>query len=266
MSHADEGYELRGPDRPELVVALHGLTADRTQPLALLRGLDERWGVLAPDLRGHGAAGAVGRPQDFRPTVVARDVIDLVRRVRPDAERIGIVGISLGATVALEVVRSGALPVAAAVYVRPAHGADAPLQLEVNHVIARLLREDPVTAARRLQETDDYRAVAAVSERHAASLRRKAAADDAARRAVVLEEGSWIAFPPAASERPGTATLILAAERDPLHPVEIARLWAQRLPGAELAVVPAEGGDAAQAEAIGERVRDFLGAPGGTRR
>jgi len=259
----DAAYELRGADRPELVVALHGLTGDRTQPLALLDGLAERIGVLAPDLRGHGRTRFAGRPDEFRPMVVARDVVDLIRRLGLAPQRIRVVGISMGATVALELVRSGALPIDGAVYVRPAHGEGAPRQLAVNHVIARLLRDDPATAAERLLATDAYRAVARVSERHAASLRRKADPADAARRAVLLEEGSWIAFPPGADDRFGAPALVLAAERDPLHPVEMAELWADRLPDARLEVVPVRGGDAAQAAIIGERVRAFVEHPGG---
>lgn len=263
MSYAeDAAYELRGADRPELVIALHGLTADHAQPVRLLDGLDDRLGVLAPDLRGHGGTGFAGDPDDFRPMVVARDVIDLVRRLGLAPLRIRVMGISMGATVALELVRSGALPIDAAVYVRPAHGSERPAQLKVNSVIARLLRDDPGTALDRLLETPEYRAVAAVSERHAASLRGKAAAAGAARRAALLEHGAWTAFPPRTVDPRGAATLVVAAENDPLHPVVVAREWASRLPGARLEVVPA-GDDATQVAAVGDRVRAFLESPGG---
>jgi pimeloyl-ACP methyl ester carboxylesterase len=267
MGYAQQAvYELRDADRPELVIALHGLTADHRQPLALLDGpggpggADGRFAVLAPDLRGHGDTRFTGAPAAFRPADLAGDVLDLVAHLGLRPRGVRVVGISMGATVALELVRSGRLPVDAAVYVRPAHGAAPPRRLAVNAVIARLLREDPVSAPERLLTTAEYQSVAAVSERHAASLRRKTTPADPERQALVLEQGAWIAFPRPGIEPPGPPSLVVAAERDPLHPVEIAREWATRLPGARLEIVPADDGDAAQAAGIRRAAQEFLRA------
>lgn len=264
MTYADgAAYELRNAHRPELVIALHGLTADHTQPLALLDGFSDEIGVLAPDLRAHGASRLTGDPSEFRPADLARDVVDLVGYLGLTPKEIRVFGISMGATVALELARSGSLPVTAAAYVRPAHGAEPPLQLAVNSVIAQLLREDPTTAGTRLLMTPEYQAVAAVSERHAASLRRKAADANPERQAMVLANGSWTAFLSDADAVPDIPTLVVAAEDDPLHPVETAREWVKRLPGARFTTVPSDIGDRAQAMRIRDLTRAFLMKPNG---
>ena len=66
---------LQHPERPSIVVALHGLTGSRSQPLKYLEGFDSAaFGLFAPDLRGHGDSGFIGRPEDFTPVQLAADV------------------------------------------------------------------------------------------------------------------------------------------------------------------------------------------------
>lgn len=258
------GAERPAVERPGLVIALHGLTGDRTQPLDLLASFAApTFVVLAPDLRAHGDTRFDGEPGDFTRTQLADDVVDLVDHLGLRPEVVRVVGISLGAAVALELTRRAELPVDRAVLVRLAHLTETPLHLRSNLTIARLLREDPATALDRLLETADYRAVAAVSAKAAAGLRLKVSKPRSAERVLRLEHGTnWTAFDVDSPTSSEVATLVVGARADPLHPVAVAEEWHRRLPGSQLALLPAYDTDpeehGRQTRAL---VQDFLGAP-----
>lgn len=242
---ASAAVSLAGPDRPGIVIALHGLTGTRTQPLRYLEGFDSpQFGVLAPDLRGHGATRFLGEAADFTPAQLARDVTALVRKLGLQSRPVAVLGVSLGATVALELVRQGVLNTVAAVFIRPSHGATAAAHLRVNAMIAALLREDPGTALERLEATEEYRHIESVSASAAQGLRDKVTTPRSVERAMRLTEGSrWTAFAPDEVILTPPPTLVVAAERDPLHPVAVARLWHARLAGSTLATLPARDAD-----------------------
>lgn len=227
-------------ERPGLLVALHGLTGSRAQPLALLHGVDApAFGVLAPDLRAHGDTPLDGPPEAFTPSALAADVVALLRRLGLGDRRICVLGISLGATVALEILRARALPLVGAVLVRPAHATGIPRHLRANLCIAALLREDPATALERLLASDAYLEVAAISPTAAAGLREKVTKPRSAERVMRLEEGSrWTAFGPDEHLPAAVPTLVIGTPLDPLHPLEVAEAWAARIAGAGLVVVP----------------------------
>jgi pimeloyl-ACP methyl ester carboxylesterase len=257
-------FALHDPERPGLILALHGLTGTLSQPLDLLSGFDSpAFGVLAPDLRAHGDTGFAGNPACFTPQQLAADVESLVRSLRLAPATVRVVGISLGAVVALELVRRGNLPIDRAVFVRPAHDVTAPVNLKVNLLIARLLRANPQIALDKLVASDEYRAVAAVSAKAAQGLRAKVTGPVAAQRVMRLERGSvWSAFThmEALSLRP--RILVVGAAADPLHPVEIAKSWHVRLHGSQLVILPAFDPDPdAHLRAARTAVREFLGAP-----
>ena len=247
--------------RPGLLVALHGLSGSRDQPCAYLDGFDSaRIGVLAPDLRAHGETDFLGQPEDFTPAQLAADVEALVRRLDLASRRIFLLGVSLGATVALELMRRAVLDVVAAVFIRPAHKSMPAPHLRVNALIAAFLRDDPGTALDRLCASREYLEVAAVSERAAAGLRDKATKPRSAERAFRLDRGAaWTAFSPRERIWAAPASCIVGARNDPLHPVAVARDWHRRLLGSSLRVLPPRDDDPERYAALARStVQEFL--------
>ena len=90
-------YWSGGTEGPT-VVFLHGATLDHHSWTPQLDALRDRCRVVAPDLRGHGAS--TGR-FDFDAAV--EDVLALVEQL--PARRVVLVGLSLGANIAQEVIR-----------------------------------------------------------------------------------------------------------------------------------------------------------------
>ena len=232
-------------DRPGLVIAVHGLTGTRAQPLALLAGTDTpEFGVLAPDLRAHGDTPFTGPATAFTPGQLARDVTELVQHLGLTSRRICVLGVSLGATVALELMRSRSLDIVAGSFVRPTHTSGPPAHLAVNRLIASYLRQDPATALDRLLASDAYRDVEAVSQSVASGLRDKVTKPRSAERAMRLEAGSrWTAF--LGEERVDTPapSLVIGMPRDPLHPLAIAEEWQARITRSSLVVIPSRDDD-----------------------
>ena len=96
-------YEVVGPDQPgaaPAVVLLHNIFCDRRIWDATVARLRPRFRVVALDLRGHGASSVPARP--YRNADLVADVVAVMDRER--IERAAIVGLSIGATVALELV------------------------------------------------------------------------------------------------------------------------------------------------------------------
>lgn len=254
-------FTLLGEDRSGLIVALHGLSATRDQPGSYLAGFDlPQAGLLAPDLRGHGETEFLGGPEDFTPTQLGADVDALVQHLGLGSRRVLVLGISLGATVALELVRRATLDIVAAVFIRPAHEATPARHLRVNASIAAYLREDPKRALDRLLASDEYRKIAAVSGRAAASLREKVTAARAAERATRLAEGAhWTAFAPDESIAIAPASLVVAARDDPLHPRAVAWEWHRRIVGSQLLELPSRDADPVRYAALARStVQEFL--------
>ncbi len=240
-------FSLLHPERPGLIVGLHGLTGTRAQPLRYLEDSDSpEFGTLAPDLRGHGDTEFLGRPEDFGPVQLADDVTALLRRLGLASRPICLMGVSLGATVALQLLRDATLEVCGAVFVRPAHSAVPPPHLRVNALIASYLLEDPSTALARLIATDEYEAAAAASERAALSLREKVTKPRSAERLMRLDRGAfWMAFSAGEKVERNVPSLILAASQDPLHPVAVAEEWHSRISGSSLVTLPSVDEDPA---------------------
>jgi len=82
-----------GGDSREPVIAVHGITANSREWLAVARALEGRATLLALDLRGRAASRGVAAP--FGMEAYARDVLDVLDHV--GLERAVLVGHSLGA-------------------------------------------------------------------------------------------------------------------------------------------------------------------------
>ncbi|MGR0219842.1 alpha/beta fold hydrolase [Agromyces sp. ZXT2-6] len=251
-------------------VLLHGLGADRSQPLGLFGPVLDSPGlaiaaVAAPDVRAHGASTVVGEPADFALDRLADEVASEARATLATgrtARRLTLVGISMGAALALRICLRGLLPVDRAVFVRPAFDdRSLPPNLRPFPVIGELLHESgPVDGAERFRRTEPYLRVARESPMGGRGLLAQFTATDAAARAVRLVEiprnRAFAAEAELAELAPrGIRSLVVGAPRDPVHPFALAERWAGAL-GSPLERVPArDDGQPAQTAAM----RDVVG-------
>ena len=221
---------------------LHGLGNDAAQSLGLL-GPVLPADTFAPDVRAHGTSTEIGGPEDFELGRLAAEL------PVPDGP-LTIVGISMGAALGLRIALSRPRDVRRLVFVRPAF-TDAPLprNLELFPVLGELLTRYGAREAERLfRGSARYRAVELVSKLGAAGLVSQLRAPLAVERAVrLIEIPRNRAF---SSEQElsvlDVPTTVVAAPRDPVHPVEVAQQWADSLPSARLVTVPARDDGLAQ--------------------
>nr|WP_236778852.1 alpha/beta hydrolase [Agromyces seonyuensis] len=252
---------------------MHGLGSDRRQPLGLFghvvratRGDDEL--VLAPEARAHGSSTLVGGPDDFELDRLADEIADDVRRVVAvgggDPAPVTIMGISMGAAIALRICLRGLLPVERAVFVRPSFDdRSLPRNLRAFPVIGELLAEHGPGGVEAFRRTSVYRRIEAKSPAGARGLLAQFTAPQAVERAVRLIEiprnraYDHPAELGAVADR-GIRSLVIGAPRDPVHPVKLADVWARSL-GADSIVVPArDDGLPAQTAQIREALADWL--------
>lgn len=221
---------------------LHGLGGDSGQPLSLVGPVlpaDAR--VLAPNLRAHGDSPLIGGPADFSFATITRELLATVRENGFDDEPLTVIGISLGAALSLRLAHSGGLTIERLVLLRPAF-TDQPIppNLAVFPVIAELLhRHPPDRAEATFRRSGLYRSLRTASRLGAAGVIEQFRKPDAAARAVRLME-----LPRNRAFEPGDPPLqipaaIIAAPRDPLHPLAVAARWHHDLPGSTLTEVPA---------------------------
>ncbi len=261
-------------------VLLHGLGADRTQPLALFAPVLEKVApvepVIALDTRAHGGSPLIGQPADFALDSLARELaasVTALMKAEPSAGAtaaaspagVTLIGISMGAALALRIALDGLLPVRRAIFVRPAFTNESlPENLWPFPVIAELLtRLGPDAGTAVFRESSLYHHVAAVSPLGGRGLLAQFTAPDAAARAVRLTEiprnrtyGDAASLAEL-SER-GIPSLVVAAARDPVHPVSVAEEWAAGL-GAALTHVPArDDSQAAHTAAVRSAVAGWL--------
>jgi len=221
---------------------LHGLGGDRDQPLSLVGPcLPAGARVLAPDLRAHGESPLIGGARDFALEAVTKELVGEVQAQGFDDEPLTIIGISLGAALTLRLAFSGALPIERLVLLRPAFtDQPTPANLTVFPVIGELLHRHPPRLAEKLfRSTRAYRSIREQSELGAAGMIEQFRKPDAAARAIRLVEFPRNrAFEP--DDRPlAVPAAIIAAPRDPVHPLTVAELWNQKLPGSTLTRLPA---------------------------
>ncbi|KAA0083392.1 alpha/beta hydrolase [Mycolicibacterium sp. P9-64] len=238
------GFHLGNADAPEVLVLLHGLGADHKQPLDLITGVDtDGFTVLAPDVRAHGESLAIGEPADFRFDSLVHDLRALMDRLGQVNKPAHIVGISMGAAVALRTALSPDFCVRSLTLIRPAF-TDVPLprNLRVMADIGELLGAGADTSAARVQfaESQQYRDVAAISPLAGESLLRQFDAPLAVARSVRLRSVPRNRAYARAQELASisVSTLVIGTENDPVHPYDLARKWSYAIPDAQFATVP----------------------------
>ncbi|HEU5433767.1 MAG TPA: alpha/beta fold hydrolase, partial [Thermomicrobiales bacterium] len=146
---ASIAYEAVGAADAPAVLALHDLLADRTGFAPLRAALFAAgFRVIAPDLRGHGASGALsGRPYPMvELTADALAVLDAA-----DAPRAHVVGAGLGGAIALALAEAVPARVASLALLTPAIGgilaADADADAEARAAAAAVLAAAAEAAA-----------------------------------------------------------------------------------------------------------------------
>lgn len=224
------------------VLLLHGLGGSAAQAREQLGpALPQGARVIAPDVRAHGESTLLGDPADFAFDALTAELAAAVRAHEPGP--LTIIGTSMGAALGLRVALSGEFDIERLVFVRPAFTeAPLPANLRGFPVMGELLqRHGPIEAERLFKASNLYHAISLVSQRMAALSLEQFRAPDAAARAVRLVE-----VPRNRAFRTldelvviGVPTTIVAAPRDPVHPVSIAELWHRGIRGSRLELLPA---------------------------
>lgn len=90
-----------GPDNGPPLVLLHGVTGRWQAHEPLMRALMDRWHVYALDLRGHGESGRAPEHGAYLVRDYVRDIGAFIREGLPANAQVVLLGVSLGAMVAL---------------------------------------------------------------------------------------------------------------------------------------------------------------------
>ena len=235
-------YDLLNPEGEWLLLLLHGLGGDRQQALGLVEGLaDPQLAILAPDLRAHGESPIVGPAEAFTFDAMVADLKALIDRLGQGGKPTIVAGISMGAALALRIAIAGTLNVRSLVLVRPAFdNMPNPPNLAVMPVVARLLHhQDREEARRALLNSPEYREIAEVTPSGARSVADQLTRPMARERAIRLGEvPKNVAWHDADQVRSlNLPALVIGADRDVMHPIELARRTAALLPQGRLVAV-----------------------------
>jgi pimeloyl-ACP methyl ester carboxylesterase len=231
-------HDLLG-DRGRPVVVLHGLGGDRHQPLDLVDDrLRARHRVVAPDLRAHGSTTLDESVELLTFAQLADDVEQLLATLDLDSEPL-LLGVSLGAAVAVEILARQRIPIHGTVLIRPAWGwQGSPANLAAYSRIARLLIDHGAEEGReRFQQCEPFSEIAQTSPAAAEALLGQFDAPRArerAQRLTALPAGA----PSRPRIRPRRPVLVLGGVLDPVHPMALAEQVATDL-GGRFVQVPA---------------------------
>ena len=221
------------------VLLLHGLGGDREQSVALLAP-NERWTRIAPDLPGHGETD-LGDDEPVTFEHFAARVADLLDELVPGTA-VPVVGVSMGAGVALALTAARPDLVARLVLVRPAWLDTSPVpNLQAFEVIAELLTAAGPTAGAEAFATNDslqdiHQEAPAMAQSLLGQFRRPHAQE---RARVLARLPHSLPLPDrAAYEAITVDALVLVAPEDPVHPLDLGGALAEWLPNALLGLLP----------------------------
>ncbi len=214
--------DSRSDSSADPLLLLHGLTGtnDDWQHVFDLAALAKQTRVIRPDARGHGRS--TNPSGAFTFSRCAHDVLDLLDHLA--IERVRAIGMSLGAKTLLHLATM------------------APSRVAVMVLVSATPRFPEATRAL-------FRAAAAAprSEAEWAAMRANHSQGDAAIRALwslparFADDTSDMEFGPERLALVRAPTLLVAGDRDPLYPVELAVELYRGIPQASLYVVPGGG-------------------------
>ncbi|MCS5721609.1 alpha/beta hydrolase [Herbiconiux sp. CPCC 203407] len=251
------------------VLLLHGLGGSREDALSMFSPIvPTGTHLVAPDARAHGADVEPSSPSELTLEAmaerIAREVLASQEAAGCAGAPVTVIGISMGAALALRLALTEALPLSHAVFVRPAFTDESlPSNLRAFPVIGELLADlGAQEGERAFLDTDLYGSVRAESRLGAAGLLEQFRSPFAVERAArLIEIPRSRAFTSAddigALDLP---TAIVWAPRDPVHPVPVAELWMDELDGAVSVPLPARDDDySAYVAATRGGVAEWLG-------
>jgi 3-oxoadipate enol-lactonase len=228
-------YTRRGGAAPP-VVLLHGLGSSSADWPEQHAALESRYRVVAVDLPGHGGSPLTAGPLTIES--MARDLAVLLARL--EAEPAHVVGLSLGACVALRLALAAPERVRSLTLVNPfarvqssGPGDLARLALRLVLLGTAPMRVVAAHVARRLFPWPEQRALYESAVASLAATRRRAYL------AVMLALARFDARGQVGAIR--QPTLIVAGDRDTSVPLAAKVALAAAIPGARLLVVPASG-------------------------
>jgi pimeloyl-ACP methyl ester carboxylesterase len=213
-------FDVRG--RGEPLILLHGLTGTRGDWVHVfdLEALEARYSVVTPDARGHGQSTDPGEAFGFRRC--ALDLLAILDEL--GIERARAVGMSLGAKTLLHVATMASDRVTSMVLVSPT-----PRFPETTRALFRAF------------------AAAEHSEEERAEMRSKHVGGDRQIDALwhlparFADDPDDMSFTPARLASIAARTLVVAGDRDPLYPLELACELRHAIPRSWLWVVPGGG-------------------------
>ncbi|KQQ92831.1 hypothetical protein ASF62_13580 [Leifsonia sp. Leaf325] len=269
------------------VLLLHGLGSDRQYMLdvfgPVLAKLAPGERVIAPDARAHGASPLVGAPSEFTLDGIAREIeasLGVESSVPAGSDAGGttttdnstrtagltVVGVSMGAALALRMALAGRIPIDRALFVRPSFtDRSMPENLRAFPVIGQLLHDvGPVEGQVLFRETPAYRSAVDASPLGGAGLlaqfRYPLAVERAVRLVEVPRNRAFESEAELTSLGARMPTAVIGAPRDPVHPFPVAEQWAGAL-GSPLTRLPArDDGQAAQLTALRAAFGTWLAA------
>ncbi|MCW4385244.1 alpha/beta hydrolase [Salinibacterium sp. SYSU T00001] len=225
------------------VLLLHGLgnsAAHIREQLA--PAIPEGRRVIAPDVRAHGDSPVIGSARDFSFEGLTEEITAQIDGDVGDSP-LTVVGVSMGAALAVRLALGGHPTVERLVLIRPSFTDHAlPGHLRAFPVMGELLMRHGAAAAERLFKGSSlYHSLTLVTQAGAAAALQQFRAPDASARAIRLVEiprnrafGSYDEL--AAITVP---TTVVAAPRDPVHPVAVAEAWHGGIRGSSLVHLPA---------------------------
>lgn len=191
--------------------------------------------LLTLDCRGHGETSGPQDPAKLHLSVFTADVAAWLDSLGIGRAVVG--GISMGAAVALDFAMRHPDRVAALILSRPAwFEAPNPWNVKMFSLVADLLRRHgPFEGFARFEATAEYRETKAQFPDTAKSLAGQFANPRALDNIANLEQipRDRPDFPPASWAAIRVPTLVLANDRDPIHPLEYGQKIAAAIPGAE---------------------------------
>jgi pimeloyl-ACP methyl ester carboxylesterase len=232
----------------QVILHLHGLGGDHSQAFGFTPSAEELgtagggWRRVAVDMRGHGETRALGEAGSLTFDAFADDAVAVLRSLGKGARPAVIVGMSMGAEVALHIASRAPELVRALVLIRPAFagGVVSNNMLPIYRLVKEHLQRDGVAGVSAFVRTPEYRSIARLSEQTAASLARQFERPGAVERAEVLTAvPSSPALPLAEVQLIDHPAIVLVSPEDPAHPMTCGRLLADSLPNAgRLVILP----------------------------
>jgi pimeloyl-ACP methyl ester carboxylesterase len=221
---------------------LHGLGGDTSQFDSILPFMTcPGYEMVRIDMRGHGATPVTGTGADFTFRQLALDVTTLLRRLACAAPLIGV-GVSMGAGVLATIALAEPGAFSRLFLIRPAwEDLPNPPHLRPFQEVGALLGSyGSGRGAAVFLATPTYRRLLAQSPYAAYTLLREFAAPHAiTRRARLQRMPAATPFDSISHLQKVTIPVtVVATPWDPLHPVPIARHWAEHLPQARLELIP----------------------------